>query len=435
MLRFSPSPLPRATAALAAAAVLAGCAGPGPLPRTDMPPFETRSAAELPDCTAVGRAAPGALRVDTVATGLEVPWDMAFLPDGRVLLTERAGRIRVIEDGRLHPEPWAAVDVVAMPGAEVGLLGIVASPQFAETGHVFVAATVRTSDAAHGIIARIARRVQRAATAEAGYPITTRIVRIADRNGRGAGAEVLVDGIPAGVLHAGGALRVGPLGFLHLGTGDAGRPELARRVDVRAGAILRYDRTGRPAGADPDGGAVLATGVRNVQGLDWHPETGDLFAIDHGPSGLPSENRRTGHDELNLIRSGWDYGWPDEAGRVPEPRFVPPLVQWVDAIAPAGLAFYRGDVVEWTGDALIGGLQGGLIRVGLAPPAAAGEPWDAVCTETLLSRAEYGRIRAVQGGPDGWVWLTTSNRDGRGQPRPGDDLLLRVRPAPKEELH
>lgn len=346
--------------------------------------------------------------VDTVATGLDVPWDIAFLPDGRVLVTERSGRIRVLRDGELDPRPWAELDVAQ--AGETGLLGIDVAPDFADTGHVYVALTV---DARRGWLTRIAGRVGRLFGLRPQHAIVTHVVRLTDRDGRGVDPAVVAGPVPAGQIHVGGALRFSPDARLFLGTGDAGIPELAADPESAAGAVL--DVTGGEQ-------AVIATGLRNVQGIGWRPADGAMFAIDHGPTGLVTEGRRTGNDELNAIVPDRDYGWPFESGVEDWPQHTAPRLVWSEAIAPAGMA-YASDG-PWRGDLFVGALAArDLIRVGFDETGAP------ACTRPLLGD-DYGRIRAIRAGPGGALWVGTSNRDGRGRPGPADDLLLRLRPAP-----
>lgn len=286
-------------------------------------------------------------------------------------------------------------------------MGIALSPDFAETGHLYVLGSFRD----------VERR-----------ELVNRVVRLTDRDGRGREAVVVVDGLPAASFHAGGALAFGPDGMLYVGSGDARRPELAQDRRSLAGKILRYRPDGRIPPDNPfEGSPVYALGLRNPQGLAWHPETGDLLATDHGPSGLPAEGFRRGRDELNAILPGGNYGWPEATGR-DHAGFLPPLAVWTPALAPSGLAIYAGDDFDWRGDAFVAGLRGRRIqRVLLERDAASPTGWRAA-REYALFDGELGRIRGVATGPDGRLYLTTSNRDGRGSPAPEDDRLLRVVP-------
>lgn len=353
--------------------------------------------------TDLPRAVPTpAVSLDTVATRLEVPWDLDFAPDGRIFMTERPGRIRVIENGMLRPEPWAGFDVAQR--SEMGLMGIAIAPDFAESGHVFVAGSFETDGGTEN-----------------------RIYRLTDTGGSGTDQRLILGGIPAARFHAGAALDFGPDGMLYLTAGDALDPGSAQKPESLSGKILRIDPDGGvPAGNPVAGSYVYALGVRNSQGLAWHPATGHLFAAGHGPSGLPKEWFRTGRDELNVVLPGANYGWPDAAGVEKGGEYMLPLIEWTPAIAPGGIAFYTGDDFPWQGDLFIAALKGrALLRITLEPAAGERARWRATGRETLFQN-QLGRIRAVAMGPDGALYFTTSNRDGRGDPGPADDLLLRV---------
>lgn len=342
--------------------------------------------------------------LETVASGLVVPWALAFAPDGRIFVTERPGRIRVIDAEGLRPAPWAELDVAAT--GEAGLMGIALAPDFDASGRVYVAGTFRDLERNR---------------------IVNRVLVVTERGGKGDLEEVLVDGIPAAPFHAGAAVAFGPDEMLYVATGDARRPELSGDPRSLAGKILRYRPDGSVPGDNPtEGSPVYAMGLRNVQGLAWHPATGDLFATDHGPSGFPNERFRRGDDELNVVLPGGHHGWPHVAGRGGGDRFVGPLAMWNPAIAPNGLAIYTGQEFEWEGDAFVGALRGEeLRRIELARAPEEARGWR-VAREVVLFDEEVGRIRAVAMGPDGRLYFTTSNRDGRGSPGPEDDRVLRI---------
>ena len=346
--------------------------------------------------------------LDTVATGLEVPWALAVAPDGRVFVTERAGRVRVIEQGVLRAAPWATVAVRAE--GEAGLMGIAVAPDFAASGHVYVVGTF-----------------------EAGGSLVNRVVRLTDRGGVGAQPAVILDGIPAAENHAGDAIAFGPDGMLYVATGDARDPGLAADPRSLGGKVLRV----RPDGSVPPdnptpGSPVWASGLRNPQGLAWHPESGQLFATEHGPSGFPNERFRTQHDELNAIRAGGDYGWPAHAGRGGGATVVQPVWDWSPGLAPSGLAVYTGtELAAWRGSLFVAGLKGRrLERLAVERDGSPNPGWRVTRRETVVEG--HGRIRAVAMGPDGRLWFTTSNRDGRGETTKGDDRVVRIvrRPAP-----
>jgi glucose/arabinose dehydrogenase len=347
-------------------------------------------------------AASHAFTHETFVSGLAVPWSIAFASVDRIFVTERPGRIRVIERGQLQPEPWAVVDVIAE--GETGLMGLALSPAFAQDRRVYVVGTFLAGD-----------------------KLINRVLRFTDENGRGVNPEVLIDNIPAAEFHAGDAIAFGPDGMLYIATGDAGDPGAAREASSLAGKILRYTPDG---GIPPDNptpnSPVYALGLRNVQGLAWHPRSKALFAIDHGPSGFPNERFRRNNDELNVLLPGRNYGWPDVAGENNDDRFVAPIEVWSPAIAPGGLAFYDGPVTSLAGSLFVGGLRGQQLRHVVVVSDSSAATGYRVTRDVALFNEDLGRIRAVTMGPDGSLYFATSNWDGRGEPKPGDDRILRL---------
>ena len=382
--------------------------------------------ADLAGATPV--AAP-AFAVDTVARGLEVPWAMAFAPDGRILVTERAGRVRVIEHDSLRAEPWAQLDVFAHDSSwqpESGLMGIALAPDFAETGHVYLYGTFRKTsvEQERKLGSRVARRLADWFAPARASRFENRVYRLTDRGGRGIEPSLVIGGLPANYYHCGGVVAFGPDGMMYLTTGDAMHPPSAARRGALAGKILRYRPDGGiPADNPHPGSPVYAAGLRNSQGLAWHPGLGALFAIDHGPTGMPAEDGRTGSDELNVITPGADYGWPRTTGR--DTAFAAPVRVWGEAIAPAGLAVYQGPVPGWHGSLFITALSGRQLRRLVVAARADGAR---VVHEEPLLQDGYGRLRAVAAAPDGSIYVGTSNKDGRGNAGAADDMLLRLVP-------
>jgi glucose/arabinose dehydrogenase len=321
----------------------------------------------------------GAPRVATVAAGLEAPWALAFAPDGRLLVTERPGRLRVVVRGRLVPDPLAELAVAQ--GGEAGLMGLALGPDFDREGHLYVCYTAR-------------------------QPRVNRVVRLTLRDGRAAGERVILDDVPAAGIHDGCRLKFGPDGKLYVTLGDAARPLDAQRRDVLAGKILRLEPDGSVPADNPFGGSpVWSLGHRNPQGLAWDAG-GRLWASEHGPSA---------HDEINVIEPGRNYGWPDVQGPATRAGMVPPAlhsgsVTW----APSGLAFLDGRLY-------VAALRGQRL---LSVTVREGRVTDV----TSLLQHAYGRLRDVVVGPDGALYVATSNRDGRGSPARDDDRILRVTP-------
>ena len=351
---------------------------------------------------AIRQDLPAGATVDTVATGLEVPWGIGFAADGRVFVSERAGRIRVIERGTLRPQPWATLPVAGTADSGAGLLGLALDPDFATTHHLYVVGAFRST----------------AGTLE------NRLYRLTDSSGVAmTPAELLLGGLPSARAHAGSAVAFGPDGMLYLTLGDAFEPASAQDPARMGGKILRLRRDGGIPDDNPSPGSpVYAGGLRNVQGLAWDRDGGLLFATEHGPSTWPWEEGRKDHDELNLIRAGGNYGWPAVMGLARDPRYLDPIVAWTPAIAPSGLAVYRGPYGPWRGSLLVGALKEQQLRRIVIQRGATGPR--VVREEPIFPPKAFGRIRGVFIAPDSSIWFTTSQRlDQRDRP---DDRIYRL---------
>jgi glucose/arabinose dehydrogenase len=359
--------------------------------------------ADAPGCVLVqdgfGPAGQVPIRVERVATGLEVPWGLAFLPGGDVLLTERPGRVRLLHGGQLAPEPVTRIAVAE--AGEGGLLGIAADPWFAENRRFYVYYT----------------------GSKGGRDVNRLVRYVLAPDGRSAREDrVLLDDVSAARFHDGGRIRFGPDGLLYVGTGDAGDPQRAQDPASPNGKILRLTTDGAaPADNPTPGSPVYVSGVRNVEAFDWlDPRT--LVIADHGPSG---ELGRSGHDRVLVATAGANLGWPDVYGCQVRPGMPAPALSWVEAAPPGGASVYRGDAVaEWKGSVLVGTLGsrhlhrvvlGDDRRVRIHEVYLAGDP-----------PGGLGRVREVVQGPDGAVWVTTSNCDGRGTCPPEKDAVLRI---------
>ena len=363
---------------------------PRPTPSPTPPAVGTSSSTPPPGDTPTPQAVPP--RVEVVATGLEAPWELAFAPDGRIFLTERPGRLRVIEGGRLRPEPLLELDVAET--AEAGLLGLALDPAFAENGFLYLYYTY----------------------ADDRGRLRNRVSRFRERDGAVGEEQVLLEDIPGAGIHDGGRIAFGPDGRLYVTTGDATAPALAQDRGSLAGKVLRLNADGTVPQDNPfPGSPVYSYGHRNPQGLAWHPDSGELYATEHGPAA---------HDEVNRIRPGENYGWPEVHGIARDPRFVDPVAESGNTTwAPSGATFSTSDAFpQWRGSLLFAGLRGeALFRLEVTPggEVVAGPEW-------LLFR-EFGRLRTVVQAPDGTLYLLTSNRS-RGQPDPQDDRVLRLVP-------
>lgn len=336
------------------------------------------------------------LTIDTIVEGVEIPWSIAFAPDGRIFFTERVGRLRVVEDGTLLPTPFATPEVSAI--GEGGLLGVALDPQFEENGLVYVYHTYRE-----------------------GRRIFNRIIRFKDSGNKGVDQSTIIDQIPGARNHNGGRIKFGPDGKLYVGTGEAGQRELAQDLGSLGGKILRINPDGSIPMDNPFPNSPIFTyGHRNPQGLDWHPESMKLYSAEHGPSG---EGGQFAHDEINVIEAKNNYGWPQQVGKDGNDSFTEPLVDTGNETwAPSGIAFYRGANPEsWRNNLFVGTLRGSHIHRLVLDPTG-----DSVIMQEKLFQDTYGRIRAVVSGPDGALYFSTSNRDGRGRPSDNDDRILRL---------
>ena len=364
--------------AAVAAAVVGGCGGS----HTTAPSTTSASprvSSPVPTTTSTTSAEPSGPPqvVGTVARDLEVPWGIGFLPDGSALVTERdSGRVLQIADRRVATV--GRIDQTHAEG-ESGLLGLAVSPSYAEDKRVFVYAS--TDD-------------------------DNRVLRMTFDHGRLGTPTAILTGIPRGFIHDGGRLAFGPDGDLYVSTGETGNGALAQRTDTTAGKILRITQDGRPAPGNPDPGSPVWTlGHRNVQGLAFD-DHGHLWASEFGQDAW---------DELNLIEKGTNYGWPEVEGKGDLPQFRNPQVVWrTSEASPSGLAFLDGRL--W-----LASLRGERLWRIDVDGRRAEHPAD-------FFVGRYGRMRTVVVAPDGNLWVTTSNRDGRGDPAPGDDRILLVRP-------
>lgn len=354
-------------------------------------------AATLAGCGATDSANSGeehAFRVVTVTPGLEHPWGLAFLPDGRRLVTERPGRLRLVAaDGALDPRPITGLPPIAVHG-QGGLLDVALHPRFADNGLIYLSYAARD---ASGVGTEVAR----------GRLVDHRLENV----------EVLFRQQPksGGGRHFGARLVFDRQGYLYITLGDRGEQDRAQKMDDLAGKVVRLHDDGRiPAdnpfanrpGARPE---IYSLGNRNVQGAALHPDTGELWAQEHGPQG---------GDEVNVIRAGRNYGWPvitygveyvvgtkiGEGTR--KPGMEQPLHVWVPSIAPSGMAFYRGDrFPRWRGDLFVGALKDQmLVRLRF--------DGEKLVREERLLKGKLGRIRDVRAGPDGYLYLLTDSPDG-----------------------
>jgi glucose/arabinose dehydrogenase len=328
--------------------------------------------------------------VRTLAAGLEIPWDIAFLPRGGALVTERPGTVRLIgRDGRLRKTPVARIPVSAV--GEGGLLGLVLDPAFASNRLVYVYYTSATG-------MRLERRRW------TGRQLVTQ--------------ALLLSSIRAGNIHDSGRIEFGPDHRLYVATGDSGQRALAQDRASLNGKFLALTPA-QYRGKRLVSPEIVAMGLRNPQGFDWQPGTRALIANDHGPTGFDGPE---GYDEVNLIVPGGNYGWPNVVGDgTGGGSYLPPIRLYVQPIAPSGATFLHHPGTAWTGQYVLAALRGSELR---RLKIRGGR----VVSDVEMFGNRYGRLRTVREAPNGELCFMTSNRDGRGTPKRGDDKILCVTP-------
>jgi glucose/arabinose dehydrogenase len=337
--------------------------------------------------------------IEVVVGDLEVPWSIVFTSPERMLVSERVGRVREIVSGQLNPQSlYTFADVVNIE--ESGLMGLAIDPNYAKNRFIYACYTRQN---------------------ESG--MVNRVVRLKDASEGIAQDAVILDNVPSAKYHAGCRLGFGPDGRLYITTGDARQPQAAQDLNSLAGKILRIDTDGSIPTDNPFAGSpVYSYGHRNPQGITWNVANGLLYESEHGPSGNDGPE---GGDEINLIDAGDNYGWPLVSHDESLAGTQSPLIQFTPAIAPAAILYYASDVLPmFQGKLLLGALRGGgLALLSLSPS----DP--AVIEQVEWLVRDVGRVREVSLGPDGLVYFSTSNRDGRGSPQAGDDRIYRIVPV------
>lgn len=370
-----------------ASVLLLGCSGPPP----------GRGAGEVESAP----TAEVAFKVETVIGNLEVPWSIVWATDERMFFTERPGRVRVYENGQLRRDPIFTVPDVEGTG-ESGLMSLALHPQFVSNHQVYLSYAYKSDQ------------------------MRVKVVRYRESPTGFTEPKVIIQDIPAARFHAGCRIRFGPDAKLYITTGDATDRSLAERLDSLAGKTLRLNDDGTVPQDNPFVGQsnarpeIWSYGHRNAQGLDFQPGSNLMFQTEHGPSGFDGPG---GGDEVNIVEKGKNYGWPVIHHKETRAGMESPLLEYTPACAPASGSFYRGSSFpQFRGNFFFGCLQGmRIIRVVL-------EGRRVVSQEDLLDR-KYGRIRDVAEGPEGYLYFSTSNRDGRGTPAADDDRIIRLVPA------
>ncbi len=330
-------------------------------------------------------------KTEIVATGLNVPWSIAFQKKD-LYVTERPGHLKIFRNRGSSPVELRGVPKVYNHG-EGGLMGLAFHPEFDSTRLVYLSYTYSKEG-----------------------DVGNRVTRYRLSNDSLTMGKVIVDDLPGAGVHNGCRIRFGPDKKLYVTTGDAAQRDLAQSLESLGGKTLRLNDDGSiPADNPVKKSAVYSIGHRNAQGLDWNPKTNHLFQSEHGPSGFDGPG---GGDEINIVLAGKNYGWPLIHHQQIETGLESPIAEFTPAVAPSGACFAKM-AGTFYGDFFVATLRGRhILRVRLDGDEVRG-------SERILENV-FGRIRDVTQGPDGALYFCTSNRDGRGSPNSDDDRIVRI---------
>lgn len=343
-----------------------------------------------------------AYKVEELVRGLSVPWSIVFTSDNRYLVSERTGRIRVVENGILKETPLITFPETSTTGEE-GVLGLALDPTYISNKLVYVVVAYKKQG-----------------------NLVEKIVRMKDLGESLSVDAIILDDIPAAKYHDGGRLRFGWDGKLYVTTGDATVKENAQKTDSLSGKILRINSDGTVPEDNPFyPSAAYSIGHRNPQGLDWYPDSHVLWETEHGPSG---NDGPLGGDEVNVIEMGENYGWPIVSHLKEKDGMTKSKIVFTPAVAPASGMFYTGKAFpQFKYNFFFGGLKGeGIYRVIVDQKSPS-----QVVSYGKLEGISVGRVRDVVQAPDGSIYFTTSNTDGRGTVQNGDDKIYRLAPQKK----
>jgi glucose/arabinose dehydrogenase len=336
--------------------------------------------------------------LELIAEGLFVPWSIVFTGNDRLLVSERNGSIREIIGKQLNPTPLISFSAVTVQ-QEAGLLGLALDPDYKNNQFLYACYTTTKKGA-----------------------MVNRVVKLKDLGTSIVEVGIIIDDVPASYNHAGGRIHFGPDGKLYLTAGDALQKNLAQDLNSPAGKLLRYNLDGSiPADNPFKNSPIFTYGNRNSQGFDWNPANHLLYETEHGPTGFDGP---PGGDEINLIQPGGNYGWPLVSHTQKKDGTISPLVEFTPAVAPGSGMFYRSSLFpQFTNSFFFGGLEGAdIYRLVLSTT----NPYEITLIDKL--NLNVGRVRDVVEAPDGSIYFTTSNRDGRGTLRAGDDKIYRITP-------
>lgn len=367
---------------------------PGGTTSTQQPTVQMPQTSTAPKPTSV------AYKIEEVTSGLTVPWAIVFTSKDRMLVTERAGAIRVVQNGKLEDEPLARfIETVSQPGNETGLMGLAADPNFSEN-HALYACLTYTKNG----------------------QMTNKIVRFIDEQGA-PNRTVILDDVPAARYHVGCRLSFGPDKKLYATFGDATEGSTAQDPTSKAGKIMRMNTDGGVPEDNPFNGSLTwSYGHRNPQGIAWQPGTNQMYESEHGPSGGDGPR---GGDEVNKIEKGGNYGWPTISYNQTRDGMIGPVRLYESPIAPAAVMFYSSDVLpQFTGDFFIAALYGqGIYRYEFDK-----SDQSKITFTEKMPDVNVGRVREITQSQDGSIYFTTSNADGRGNAAAGEDRIYRIAP-------
>ena len=323
----------------------------------------------------------GTKYVEIIATNLQKPWAMDFADD-RIFFTEKVGKIRIIDSGVLLEEPLANLHVEDV--TDGGLLGLVLHPDFEHNHYLYVFYTYAEEN-----------------------KLWNKVIRITESENKLTDAVVILDKIPGAEFDNGGVIKFGPDEKLYIATGDATDKHAAQDLESLSGKILRLNDDGTTPSDNPFRNLVFSYGHRNPQGMAWD-KSGNLYVTEHGP---------TKNDEINLVKAGQNFGWSDQECSGGE-NFVDPLVCYNPSLEPAGIVFYSSNKLDLGNDLIMATLRGtNLYQLTID---------DGIVTAQKSILGGAGRIRDVNEGPDGYLYILTGNTDGRGFPDKTDDKLFRI---------
>ena len=335
-------------------------------------------------------------KLEIYATNLTVPWSILFTSPTRILVPERPGEIREIISGKVTEQPLITFTEVSSIQEE-GLMGLEKDPNYVTNHYLYASLSYPKNN---------------------GY--VDKVIRLVDEQTSIRVDKILLDNIPAAQVHAGSRVKFGPDGKLYITTGDGTQKARAQDMDFLGGKILRMNSDGTIPSDNPfPNSYIYSLGHRNSQGIAWYPGSNSMYEVEHGPSGFDGA---PGGDEINYIVPKGNYGWPLVSHTETKDGFMSPIQVYTPAIAPASAMIYSGKIFPQFRNQLF---YGGLVGKGLFH-AVINDQAHTITSQEKFPDINVGRIRDVEEGPDGYIYFSTSNKDGRGTPSEGDDKIYRL---------